>query len=57
MTPLLSGTGGGMPQDMRTWIEELRAAGELRTVSKPVDAITEMGALIHQSVDKRRMAR
>jgi 2,5-furandicarboxylate decarboxylase 1 len=41
-----------MPQDMRSWIEQVRAAGELRTISKPVDAITQMGALIYQSVGK-----
>ena len=40
------------PKDMRTWIEELEAAGELIRVDKPVDPLTEMGSLLYQSREK-----
>src|SRR3989338_5061019 len=40
------------PKDMRTWIAELEAAGELIRVDKPVDPLTEMGALLYQCRDK-----
>jgi 2,5-furandicarboxylate decarboxylase 1 len=40
------------PMDMRTWIEELEAAGELIRVDKPVDPLTEMGSLLYQSREK-----
>jgi 2,5-furandicarboxylate decarboxylase 1 len=37
---------------MRTWIQELEAAGELLRVPKPVDPVTQMGALLYQSRDR-----
>src|ERR1051326_6638467 len=37
---------------MRTWIEELERAGELIRVDKPVDPLTQMGALLYQSREK-----
>ncbi len=40
------------PKDMRTWIGDLEAANELIRVDKPVDPLTEMGALLYQSRDK-----
>jgi 2,5-furandicarboxylate decarboxylase 1 len=39
-------------KDMRTWIADLEAAGELIRVDKPVDPLTEMGALLYQSREK-----
>jgi 2,5-furandicarboxylate decarboxylase 1 len=41
-----------VPKDMRTWIEELDAAGELIRIDKPVDPLTQMGALLYQSREK-----
>ena len=38
--------------DMRDWIETLEKAGELVTLTKPVDPSTEMGALLYGSRDK-----
>lgn len=40
------------PKDMRTWIAELETAGELIRIDKPVDPLTEMGALLYQSREK-----
>ena len=40
------------PQDMRTWIAQLEAAGELIRIDKPVDPLTEMGSLLYQSREK-----
>jgi UbiD family decarboxylase len=40
------------PKDMRTWISELDAAGELIRVDKPVDPLTQMGSLLYQSREK-----
>jgi 2,5-furandicarboxylate decarboxylase 1 len=40
------------PKDMRTWIAELDAAGELIRIDKPVDPLTEMGSLLYQSREK-----
>src|SRR3954454_11297421 len=40
------------PKDLRTWIAELEAAGELIRVDKPVDPLTQMGALLYQSREK-----
>jgi 2,5-furandicarboxylate decarboxylase 1 len=40
------------PKDMRTWIEELEAAGELIRIAKPVDPFTQMGSLLYQSREK-----
>jgi len=37
---------------MRTWIDELEAAGELLRVPKPVDPVTQMGALLYQSRER-----
>src|SRR5262245_7220813 len=37
---------------MRTWIDELDAAGELIRIDKPVDPLTQMGALLYQSREK-----
>ncbi len=37
---------------MRTWIAELDAAGELIRIDKPVDPLTQMGALLYQSREK-----
>src|SRR5438477_11476439 len=41
-----------VPKDMRTWIAELDAAGELIHVDKHVDPLTQMGALLYQSREK-----
>ena len=38
--------------DMRDWIETLRKADELVTLTKPVDPSTEMGALLYGARDK-----
>jgi 2,5-furandicarboxylate decarboxylase 1 len=38
--------------DMRDWIETLEKAGELVTLTKPVDPSTEMGALLYGARDK-----
>ncbi|MCC6887421.1 MAG: UbiD family decarboxylase [Hyphomicrobiales bacterium] len=40
------------PKDMRSWIAELDSAGELIRVDKPVDPLTQMGALLYQSREK-----
>ncbi len=40
------------PKDMRTWIAQLEAAGELIRIDKPVDPLTQMGSLLYQSRDK-----
>lgn len=40
------------PKTMRTWIEDLDAAGELVRLDKPVDPLTQMGALLYQSREK-----
>ncbi len=39
-------------KDMRGWIAQLEAAGELIRVDKPVDPLTQMGALLYQSREK-----
>ncbi len=39
-------------KDLRTWIAELEAAGELIRVDKPVDPLTQMGSLLYQSREK-----
>jgi 3-polyprenyl-4-hydroxybenzoate decarboxylase len=39
-------------KDMRTWIADLEAAGELIRIDKPVDPLTEMGSLLYQSREK-----
>ena len=39
-------------KDMRTWIAELDAAGELIRIDKPVDPLTQMGSLLYQSREK-----
>jgi 2,5-furandicarboxylate decarboxylase 1 len=41
-----------MSKDMRTWLAQLEAAGELLEVGRPVDPLTEMGALLWQSREK-----
>ena len=46
-----SRTGSGT-RDMRSWIAELEAAGELIRVDKPVDPLTQMGALLYQCREK-----
>lgn len=46
-----SRTGTG-PKDLRTWIAELEAAGELIRIDKPVDPLTQMGSLLYQSREK-----
>src|SRR5512145_1135468 len=38
--------------DMRTWIDQLEAAGELIRLDKPVDPLTQMGSLLYQSREK-----
>ena len=40
------------PKDMRSWIAELDAAGELVRIDKPVDPLTQMGSLLYQSREK-----
>jgi 2,5-furandicarboxylate decarboxylase 1 len=39
-------------RNMRTWIAELEAAGELIRIDKPVDPLTQMGALLYRSREK-----
>ena len=39
-------------KDLRSWIAQLEAAGELIRVDKPVDPLTQMGALLYQSREK-----
>jgi 2,5-furandicarboxylate decarboxylase 1 len=39
-------------QDMRGWIGQLEAAGELIRIDKPVDPLTQMGSLLYQSREK-----
>ena len=41
-----------MPQDMRTWIDQLEKAGLLARITKPVDPRTQMGALLWQARDR-----
>jgi 2,5-furandicarboxylate decarboxylase 1 len=41
-----------MARDLRSWIAELEAAGELHRIRKPVDPKTQMGALLYQSREK-----
>ena len=43
---------GNAPKDMRSWIAELEQAGELISIDKPVDPLTEMGSLLYQSREK-----
>jgi 2,5-furandicarboxylate decarboxylase 1 len=43
---------GASDRDLRSWIAELDAAKELIRVDKPVDPLTEMGALLYQCRDK-----
>ena len=40
------------PKTMRTWIEDLEAAGELIRLDQPVDPLTQMGSLLYQSREK-----
>ena len=40
------------PKDLRSWIAELEAAGELIRIDKPVDPLTQMGALLYQCREK-----
>lgn len=40
------------PKNMRSWIADLEAAGELIRLDKPVDPLTEMGSLLYQSREK-----
>jgi len=47
-----SDRSGQAPKDMRTWIAELEAAGELIRIDKPVDPLTQMGSLLYQSREK-----
>ena len=41
-----------MPPNMRTWIQELEAAGELVRIPKPVDPVSQMGALLYHSRER-----
>ena len=41
-----------MKKDIRTWIDQLRGAGLLDTISKPVDPRTQMGALLWQARER-----
>ncbi len=45
-------SAGQCPRDMRTWIAQLEAAGELIRIDKPVDPLTQMGSLLYQSREK-----
>ena len=45
------------PKDMRTWIADLDAAGELIRIDKPVDPLTQMGSLLYQSREKALLVR
>ena len=40
------------PKDMRTWIAQLERAKELIRIDKPVDPLTQMGALMYQCREK-----
>lgn len=40
------------PKDMRSWIAQLEAAGELIRIDKPVDPVTQMGSLLFQSRER-----
>ncbi len=40
------------PKDMRLWISQLEAAGELIRIDKMVDPLTQMGSLLYQSREK-----
>jgi 2,5-furandicarboxylate decarboxylase 1 len=42
----------GTRHDMRSWIAQLEAAGELIRIDKPVDPLTQMGSLLYQSREK-----
>ena len=46
-----------MPRDMRSWIGELEAAGELLHIRKSVDPKTQMGALLYQSRERALLFR
>ena len=45
-------TAGNPVKDMRSWIADLEAAGELIRIDKPVDPLTQMGSLLYQSREK-----
>ena len=45
-------TSNVRPKDMRSWIADLEAAGELIRIDKPVDPLTQMGSLLYQCRDK-----
>ena len=42
-----SRTAGNPEKDMRSWIADLEAAGELIRIDKPVDPLTQMGSLLY----------
>jgi len=48
-------TSNARRKDMRTWIDELDAAGELIRIDKPVDPLTQMGSLLYQAREKALM--
>lgn len=41
-----------MARDMRSWISQLEAAGELLHLRKPVNPVTQMGALLYESRER-----
>jgi 2,5-furandicarboxylate decarboxylase 1 len=43
---------GNAAKDMRSWIADLERAGELISIDKPVDPLTEMGSLLYQSRER-----
>ena len=49
---MATSTGDPRDKDMRSWIADLDAAGELIHIDKPVDPLTQMGSLLYQSREK-----
>ena len=45
-------TSNASARDLRSWIAQLEAAGELIRIDKPVDPLTQMGSLLYQSREK-----
>ncbi len=46
-----------MGKDMRSWIDQLERAGELRKVDREIDVDTQMGAVCHSSKEKSLLFR
>jgi 2,5-furandicarboxylate decarboxylase 1 len=48
----MGGGGTAVAKDLRSWIDTLESHGELARIARPVDPLTEMGALLYQSREK-----